>query len=48
MKRTKVSSGEVSDRGGEFRLSDDIENRKLRHNSHNFQAGYFVKIDFSL
>ena len=31
VKRTKVSSGGVSDRGGELGLNDDIEKRQLRH-----------------
>ena len=46
VKQTKVSSGGVSDRGGELGLNDDIEKRQLRHNSQNFQARYFVEIDF--
>ena len=38
VKRTKVSSGGVSDRGGELGLNGDIEKRQLRHISQNFQA----------
>ena len=45
VRRTTVSSGGVSNRGGELGLSNDVEKRQLRHNSRNFQARYFVEID---
>ena len=45
VRRTTVSSGGVSNRGGELGLSNDVEKRQLRHNSQNFQARYFVEID---
>ena len=47
-KRTEVSIGGVFDRGGELGLNNEIKKRQLRHNSQNFQARYFVEIDFLL
>ena len=44
----EVSIGGVFDQGGELGLNNDIKKRKLRHNSQNFQASYFVEIDFLL
>ena len=47
-KRMEVSNGGVSDQGGELGLNNDIKKRQLGHNSENFQARYFVEIDFLL
>ena len=49
VKWTEVSIGGLSDQGGELGLNNDIKKRaQLRHNSQNFQAHYFVEIDFLL
>ena len=45
-KWTEVSIGGVSDQGGELGHINDIKKRQLRHNSQNFQACFFVEIDF--
>ena len=46
MKWTEVSIGGESDQSGKLGLNNDIKNRQLRHNSQNFQARYFVEIDY--